>query len=269
MAAQRDETTVILLVAIAVFIAVASAVDDQTHRRISVGVAADAHVLSDIHMPVYPFTGDRGSALHPYISERTLSMHWNGNLKGYVDKLNLWLGMNHPPPRPATTHSLVTHLIRTMPPSSKVHNLAGQIFNHLLYFRALRANQSALSPESELGKQVIASFGSIDAFVAKFKAVANDHFGSGWAWLLHNKTASRLFIIDTHDAATPIAEDDSIVPLAVIDVWEHSYVLDVENKRAQYVDNVLAVIDWAFVESRLVGGQVEYPGPGDVPTFTA
>jgi Fe-Mn family superoxide dismutase len=222
--------------------------------------------------PALPYAYD---ALAPAISQETVSLHYDKHQAGYVTKLNAWLASDIDASHVATAAlelspktSLTTALARALP-NGGTRNLAGQIFNHALYFAGMHTGRpfSALDESEPLKMAVSGSFGSFDSLVEAFRTEAASHFGSGWTWLLLNKTAMRkLVIVSTHDAAVPIAaQGDDVVPLAVCDVWEHAYYVDYRNVRPKYIDAWLNVLDWSFVARRFNEATVESQlGPAGV-----
>jgi len=140
---------------------------------------------------------------------------------------------------------------------SEIFNTAAQNWNHQFFWKSLSAaSDDELSSHTPLGKQLISDFGSVKQFISKFKEKGTTHFGSGWLWLaLDPLTSSRkdqhkskLYILTTHDADTPIAHN--LIPLLAIDLWEHAYYLDYYNKKAEYLNNLIPkLVNWTFVQS--------------------
>jgi Fe-Mn family superoxide dismutase len=131
-----------------------------------------------------------------------------------------------------------------------IFNNAAQVWNHSFYWKCLKPDGGGL-PSGEIGKKLISDFGSYKAFAEQFKVAATAQFGSGWAWLVMKDDS--LEIMTTSNADTPITK--GVSPLLTIDVWEHAYYLDYQNKRPDYVDACLEhLINWDFVNSNMAGG---------------
>ena len=101
--------------------------------------------------------------------------------------------------------------------------------------------------DSNVAKQLVKDFGSVDKFIEAFEARAGGHFGSGWVWLSMN-AEKKLVITDGHDAFNPLR--DGLSPVLTIDVWEHAYYIDQRNNRGAYIANFVSAINWAKVEER-------------------
>ncbi len=180
-------------------------------------------------------------ALEPVISARTLTFHHGKHLQGYVDNLNKLVAGTE---------------FETMPLEEIVQkatggmfNNAGQILNHNLYFTQFTAQSSfaELNGESNLGKQIVKQWGSIDAFKAEFEAKGTTLFGSGWVWLQANDKGE-LSIAQYANADNPVAH--GFKPLLTFDVWEHAYYLDYQNRRAAHLSALWQIVDWSVIESR-------------------
>lgn len=129
--------------------------------------------------------------------------------------------------------------------SGGIFNNAAQVYNHDFYWDCITPKSSELS--SELKGAIEAEFGSIDGFKEKFLAAATTLFGSGWCWLVYNTASKKLEIVQTSNAATPVTQD--LIPLLVVDVWEHAYYVDHKNARPAYLEKFFAHINWAFVSA--------------------
>jgi Fe-Mn family superoxide dismutase len=185
------------------------------------------------------------NALEPYMSEKTLEFHYGKHHQTYVDNLNKLI---------ATTEFENTFLeeiiIKTAGQAEQValFNNAAQIYNHDFFWSCL-----SNSPEDKIISETVldlinTSFGSLENFYEQFKAAALSQFGSGWAWLV--KGENGLEIIKTANADNPLAK--GLKPLLALDVWEHSYYLDYQNKRADYVEAVMKnLFNWKSVAANL------------------
>ncbi|KAI8608094.1 superoxide dismutase [Chytriomyces sp. MP71] len=196
-------------------------------------------------LPALPYAKD---ALAPHISAETVDFHYGKHHAGYVTKLNSIV--------PAELKSLSIEQITAKGPANVpagVYNSAAQTFNHTFYWNSLApvaTRQGASSPSSKLHALIDKSFGSFDAFKAKFSEHAAGHFGSGWAWLVLDKASGLLKIVETHDAVS-VLHDDGVKPILVCDVWEHAYYIDYRNARPSYVENFWKLVNWKFAESNL------------------
>lgn len=178
------------------------------------------------------------NALAPVISKRTIELHHGKHLKGYVDNLNKLI---------QSTEFEDKDLVNIVKESSGgIFNNAGQTLNHNLYFTQFSPNGGE-APKDEIGEQIKKDFGSFEKFQEEFKKLATGLFGSGWCWLACNKTG-QLEITQEPNAGNPVTKD--LTPLMGIDVWEHAYYLDYENKRADHIDQVWKIIDWNIVNQR-------------------
>lgn len=182
----------------------------------------------------------------PAISPATFEQHHGGHHKMYVDTLNTLAD------EAGHSDASLIGIIRAAGPG-KLFNNAAQHFNHAFYWASL--TPSARAPEGDLGAMIDRSFGSVDALKEKLVAAGVGHFASGWAWLV--KKGDTLEVVDTHDAATPVTED-GVLPLLVVDVWEHAYYLDHKRARKAYLEAVTADhLNWEFAEKILASGSVE------------
>ncbi|MGO9039811.1 MAG: superoxide dismutase [Steroidobacteraceae bacterium] len=197
---------------------------------------ASAHLLPPLPYPE--------NALEPVVSARTLALHHGKHHRGYVDNVNkLVNGTSF-----AELH-LETLVRETAgaPEYAQLFNNAAQAWNHAFYWRSLRPASNGAVPQA-LKVRIDASFGSVDALKRALAAAATTQFGSGWAWLVMD--GSHLQVLATSNAETPLTRD--LRPLLTIDVWEHAYYVDYENRRAEYVNAVLdKLINWDFAADNL------------------
>jgi superoxide dismutase, Fe-Mn family len=193
--------------------------------------AAAAHVL-----PPLPYAD---SALDPVISARTIGFHYGKHHKGYVDTLNKLVAGTE-----LEGQSLEKVIAATAGKADKVtiFNNAAQAWNHTFYWRSLRPKGGG-EPPAGLKQKIEAAFGSLDACRKALATAAATEFGSGWAWLVLD--AGKVKVVKTNNAETPLTM--GMQPLLTIDVWEHAYYLDYQNRRADYVNAVLdRLINWGF-----------------------
>lgn len=183
-----------------------------------------------------------GTALEPVISARTLEFHHGKHHQTYVDNLNKLIEGTDFAGRK------LEDIVKAASGNAEflaVYNNAGQVYNHDFYFSSLSPEEC--SPNGELLEKINSAFGSLDGLALKMKETGLAQFGSGWVWLVENN--GHLEIIKTANADSPITL--GLKPLLVIDVWEHAYYLDYQNRRADYLVEVIKHLDWHVAESRL------------------
>jgi superoxide dismutase, Fe-Mn family len=194
-----------------------------------------------IALPPLPYDH---SALAPHMSSRTLEFHHGKHHKAYVDKTNeLIRGTD------LENADLVTIVRRARERGEQqLFNQAGQAWNHDFLWQSLRPAGGG-GPSGELAERLESDFDGLDGFTEQFKNEAVGHFASGWAWLVAR--GDRLEVISTHDGDCAIAHD-GVVPLLVLDLWEHAYYLDYQNRRPDFVDAYLGnTINWDFAARNL------------------
>ena len=182
-------------------------------------------------------------ALEPFIDARTMEIHYSKHHQAYVNNLNAALDkhpeLTTPLEELLADLSLVPADIRTA-----VQNNGGGHFNHTFFWSLLKVNNGAL-PKGELADAINKSFGSFDAFKEAFGNAAKTRFGSGWAWLIVTP-AKALKVLSTPNQDTPLSEGR---PVLGLDVWEHAYYLNYQNRRPDYVSAFFSVINWDKVEA--------------------
>lgn len=195
--------------------------------------AALVHVL-----PALPYAEN---ALEPYISAKTLRFHYGKHHKGYIDNLNKLIENTEFADLPL--EKIITSTAGK-PENTAIFNNAAQSWNHALYWQSLKPNGGG-EPSASFKQRIDASFGSVDACRKELTTAALTQFGSGWAWLVQD--GEKLKVIKTANADTPLVK--GMKPLLVIDVWEHAYYLDYQNKRSDYVTALLdKLVNWSFAE---------------------
>lgn len=184
-------------------------------------------------------------ALEPYLCNDILHFHHDKHYVTYVNKLNDII-KNYPNLQNMTLEELLTEA-EHIPSEARtsIKNNAGGVYNHELYFACMNYAECEL-PTDKLALAINASFGSIENFKAELTAAATNHFGSGYAWLI--LTNNKLEVISTPNQDTPIAA--TVTPLLCIDVWEHAYYLQYQNRRPDYVENWFNLINWNYVGAR-------------------
>jgi Fe-Mn family superoxide dismutase len=182
-------------------------------------------------------------ALKPYISVQTMRVHYGKHYAGYVDKANQFLKGGD---FEGKTADEIIVLTAGKKKYTAIFNNVAQAWNHAFFWKCLKPDGGTVG--AELADRITASFGSIDTFKQEFLKAANSRFGSGWTWLVLD--GEKLRIVTTANADTPIAH--GLKPVFTVDVWEHAYYLDYQNRRADFVENVLNhLADWDFVASRV------------------
>jgi Fe-Mn family superoxide dismutase len=203
----------------------------DTSKSSTVPGAASAHVL-----PPLPYAEN---ALEPVIKAETIQFHYEKHHKGYVDNLNkLVAGTEYADlPLEKIISSTVGRSDRTA-----IFNNAAQAWNHTFYWKSMKASGGG-EPPASLKQRIESSFGSVDACKKELASVAVSQFGSGWVWLVLE--GKGLKVVKTANADVPLTT--GMTPLLTIDVWEHAYYLDYQNRRADYVNAVLdTLINWEF-----------------------
>lgn len=208
-----------------------------TGRLASFALAA----TPNIQLPPLPFP-DNG--LEPVISANIIGFHYGKHHKGYVDNLNrLVKGTEF---ADLTLEKIIADTAGKADKTA-IFNNAAQIWNHTFYWRSLRP-QGGGGPSASLRHTIEDSFGSLDVCKKELANAAVSQFGSGWAWLVRD--SGKLKVIKTGNADVPMTI--GMKPLLTIDVWEHAYYLDYQNRRADYVNAVLdKLINWDFAAENL------------------
>ena len=193
-------------------------------------------------LPQLPYAEN---ALEPTISARTLSFHYDKHHAGYVKTLNTLVeGTDY---RGKKLEEVVCRSAVDAKAEAIFHN-AAQAWNHGFYWMSM-APRGGGEPKGKLKTALVRDFGGTREFCAAFSKAADGLFGSGWAWLVADK-GGKLGILVTADADTPIVHGQR--PLLTIDVWEHAYYLDYQNRRPDYVTAWLdKLVNWRFAESNL------------------
>jgi superoxide dismutase, Fe-Mn family len=183
------------------------------------------------------------NALEPYMSAKTLSYHYGKHHAAYVKNANKLLAET------SLTGDTVEDIIRESAENEThqaLFNQAAQAWNHSFFWNCLTPSGGG-EPSGKLLNEIKLTYGSFEKFKAAFLGASKSVFGSGWVWLV--KDDGKLSIITTADADTPIAHD--LIPLFGVDVWEHAYYLDYQNKRQDYVSNILThLANWDFASTR-------------------
>ena len=183
------------------------------------------------------------SALEPFISAKTISFHYGKHHKAYVDNLNKLVAGTD-----LESKSLEDIIKATASDASKtgVFNNAAQVWNHSFFWHCMKPGGG--KPSGKIAERIEETFGSYEKFAEQFKAAAVGRFGSGWAWLIDD--GGTLKIISTPNADNPLAHGQKA--LLTVDVWEHAYYLDFQNRRPDFVQAFLDhLVNWDFVGKNL------------------
>lgn len=183
-------------------------------------------------------------ALEPTISERTMRLHYGKHYAGYIKSADRYVKKSR------FKGQTMAHIIQATGKEdqyAQIFNQVAQAWNHEFWFESIKPEGGGL-PTGILADKIGLDFGGFKRFRAEFADAAEGLFASGWVWLVLEN--DRLDIVTTANADTPLAR--GLTPLFVIDVWEHAYYLDYENRRREYVEAVIAhCADWDRVASRL------------------
>ena len=192
-------------------------------------------------LPSLPYAD---TALEPYYSAKTFSFHHGKHHKAYVDNLNKLL-----PGSPFENSSLEEIILAVAGDATKAgfFNNAAQVWNHTFFWNCMKPGGGG-APSGALAAKIDAAFGSYEKFAEQFKAAAVGRFGSGWAWLVLD--GGELKIMSTPNAETPMTGGKKA--LLTVDVWEHAYYLDFQNRRPDFVQTFLDhLVNWDFVAANL------------------
>jgi len=204
-------------------------------------LAATARLPAGIELPPLPWAEN---ALAPAISAETIGFHYGKHHRGYVDNLNRMIAGTDLETAPLEK---IVSATATNPDKAAVFNNAAQVWNHTFYWNSLSPKGGG-PPDGELRKKLEASFGSFEKFKEELAAAAKTQFGSGWAWLVQDGAA--LKVTKTPNAETPLTQ--GVKPLLTIDVWEHAYYLDYQNRRPDYVAAVIdKLLNWSFAAANM------------------
>ncbi|MEP7329412.1 MAG: superoxide dismutase [Betaproteobacteria bacterium] len=192
-------------------------------------------------LPPLPYAEN---ALEPVISANTMSFHYGKHHKTYVDNLNnLVKGTDY---ESASLEKIINETAGKADKAALFNN-AAQIWNHTFYWHSMKPAGGG-KPSGKLAQMIDASFGSFDNFRKELATTTVSQFGSGWGWLVLDGDA--LKVVKTANAEVPFTKGQK--PLLTIDVWEHAYYLDQQNKRAAYVDLVIdKLLNWDFAAQNL------------------
>ena len=194
--------------------------------------------IMNITMPTLPYAPN---ALEPVISEQTINFHYGKHLQNYVNTLNTLIQGTE------FEGKSVEEIVKTAP-DGPIFNNAGQTLNHTYYFLQFKSPVKGNEPTGKIAEALVRDFGSVENFKKEFTQAAATLFGSGWAWLSQDKNG-KLVITKEANAGNPLRQGNN--PLLGIDVWEHAYYLDYQNRRVDHLAALWDIIDWKVVESLL------------------
>ena len=182
-------------------------------------------------------------ALEPVISKSTIELHHGKHLKGYVNNLNKLVKGTDLQDKP------LYFIVKNS--QGAIFNNAGQTHNHNLYFTQFQkpSENNTLDTNTSLYKEIIKTWGSFDKFKEEYNKAATGLFGSGWVWLSKNENGS-LVITQQANGSNPVV--NGLTPLLGIDVWEHAYYLDYQNRRADHINAFWKIINWKKINERYV-----------------
>ncbi len=200
-------------------------------------------------LPELPYAQD---ALEPHISADTLSFHYGKHHQAYVTNLNKLVEGTELESANLSLEDIIKVSAKDADKKG-IFNNAAQVWNHTFYWNSMKPGGGG-EPEGELADMINASFGSLDKFKEEFKNAGATQFGSGWAWLVLE--GAQLKIVKTPNAELPLTQGKP--PLLTMDVWEHAYYLDYQNKRPEYMDVFLnSLVNWDFAAENLQKAQAQ------------
>ena len=196
-------------------------------------------------LPSLPYAAD---ALEPHIDANTMEIHHGKHHNGYTTKLNAAIKGT------ALEGKSIEEILGDLDMSNAaVRNNGGGYYNHCLFWEIMGPDAGEIS--SELSAAIESAFGSFDAFKDAFSKAAATQFGSGWAWLcVHND--GKLEVCSTPNQDNPLMKDVSCggTPILGLDVWEHAYYLNYQNRRPDYIEAFFKVVNWSEVSKRYAAG---------------
>lgn len=193
-------------------------------------------------LPALPY---EYSALEPHIDARTMEIHHTKHHQAYIDKLNV--ALDGASDLQALSVEDLLRKFDSLPEEIKtaVRNHGGGHANHTLFWESM--SPEASEPSHELTAVIVGKFGSLEKFKEQFAAAAAGQFGSGWAWLVV-KADKTLAVYSTANQDSPLMQGDT--PLLGLDVWEHAYYLNYQNRRPDYITAFWNLVNWSAVASR-------------------
>ena len=183
-------------------------------------------------------------ALEPHIDAKTMEIHYSKHHQGYTDKLNA--AIEGSSLESQTIEEILAHISEE---STAVRNNGGGFYNHSLFWSILSPNGGG-EPTGKLAEAISKSFGSFEEFKTQFGTAAATQFGSGWAWLVVHE--GELSVGSTPNQDNPLMDITGLdgTPILGLDVWEHAYYLNYQNRRPDYILSFWNVVDWEEVARR-------------------
>ncbi|OIQ20218.1 MAG: superoxide dismutase [Flavobacterium sp. MedPE-SWcel] len=184
-------------------------------------------------------------ALAPHVDAKTMEVHYSKHYLGYTNKLNK--AIKGTDLEDKTIEEILTSLNME---NTAVRNNSGGYYNHSLFWEVMSPNGGG-EPKDALAKAIKEAFGSFENFKSEFTTAASKQFGSGWAWLVVNKDG-KLAVTNTPNQDNPLMPNATIAgqPILTLDVWEHAYYLNYQNKRTDYINAFYNVINWDVVTNK-------------------
>ncbi len=189
-------------------------------------------------LPQLPYAYD---ALEPHFDARTMEIHHTKHHQAYTTNLNAAIAGTD------LEGKTIEEIIKVSADKPAVRNNGGGFYNHNLFWTVLSPKGGGL-PTGELAEAITSTFGSFDAFKEEFSKAAATRFGSGWAWL--NVDGGKLTISSSPNQDNPLIEGSSATPILGLDVWEHAYYLNYQNRRPDYIASFFNLINWDEVARR-------------------
>lgn len=192
-------------------------------------------------LPLLPYPSN---ALEPYLTAKTFEFHHGKHHAAYVTNLN-----NLIKDTDLASKSLeeIVKISAADPAKAGIFNNAAQVWNHTFYWNSMKPSGGGV-PTGAIAEKINADFGSFDNFKTEFKNAGVTQFGSGWAWLVLD--GNTLKVVKTPNAENPITKGQ--IPLLTMDVWEHAYYIDYQNRRPDYAQTFLdSLVNWDFVAENL------------------
>ncbi|CAI9295822.1 unnamed protein product [Lactuca saligna] len=214
----------------------------SVHQKISASV--------DLKPPPYAL-----DALEPHMSKQTFEYHWGKHHRAYVNNLNKQIEGTELDKMTLETIILSSYNKGDILPT---FNNAAQIWNHEFFWESMKPNGGG-KPSGEVLELINRDFGSFEGVISELKSAATTQFGSGWAWLVYKEDDKKLAVVNSPNAINPLVLDYH--PLLTIDVWEHAYYLDFQNRRPDYISVFLdKLVSWEAVSLRLEAAKILVAG---------
>ncbi|MDP3555985.1 MAG: superoxide dismutase [Bacteroidota bacterium] len=191
-------------------------------------------------LPELPYAYD---AMEPYIDKMTMEIHHDKHHSGYVNNLNKALeGLKY---LPTSLDELLKNISKY---NLTIKNNAGGHYNHSLFWKIMKFKGGGV-PSGKLLEAINTSFGSFENFKNKFNEAATKIFGSGWAWLVVKDGKLEIGITQNQDNPLMDTSEFKGTPILCVDIWEHAYYLNYQNKRSEYIANWWNVLNWEEIQN--------------------